>query len=113
MSLTTTLNTALSGLLVSQQAMQVLSNNISNANTPNYSREVAQQSAQVIDGQVSGVSLDTIARKVDQYLVAALQRQNSVFSKADTLNTFMQNVQNQLGQPGASATIDTSITSFF
>lgn len=113
MSLTTTLNTALSGLSVSQQALQVLSNNISNANTPNYSREVAQQSDQVIGGAVVGVQLDTIARKVDQFLVSALQRQGSLFSKADTLNTFMQRVQNQLGQPGATSTIDTSITDFF
>ena len=40
-----TLSVALSGLSVSQQEMATTSNNVANANTPGYTREVAEIAA--------------------------------------------------------------------
>ena len=57
--LTLALNSALSGLNVNQQALAVLSQNIANANTAGYSRQIVNQQAVYIDGQGQGVSIGT------------------------------------------------------
>lgn len=45
----TALNAALSGLRVAQQQLSVISNNVSNASTPGYTRKILPQTTQVIN----------------------------------------------------------------
>lgn len=113
MSLTLALNNALSGLNVNQRSLAVLSNNIANANTEGYSRQVVEQSQLILDGQGTGVRIDDIVRKVDKYLDRSIQRETSTVGQADRIADFYQRIQILMGEPGQSNSIDEYISNFF
>ncbi len=113
MSLSLALNNALSGLVINQQAIGVLSNNIANVNTAGYSKQIITQSALVVEGVGSGVRLDDIVRKIDKYIQRSVQTQSANYATASTLDSYYQNLQSFLGQPGSSNSVDTYITGFF
>lgn len=113
MSLTLALNNALSGLNVSQRSLAVLSNNVANANTPGYSRQVADLSPQVVGRQGSGVRIEQIVRKIDAYLNRATQEQSSRVGQAETINEFMSRIQVMMGEPGGTNSLDEYIENFF
>ena len=54
MSLSITLFNALSGLQTNQSALQVVSSNVANVNTPDYTRKVHEQQTRVLDGLAVG-----------------------------------------------------------
>lgn len=113
MSLTLTLNNALSGLKVSQQSLTVLSQNIANANTAGYSRQIVSQQAVTIDGNGSGVTITDIARKVDEYMLRAVRNQSASLGKNATLNDYAARIQLLLGSPGSGNSIDAFTNTFF
>ena len=113
MSLTLALNTALSGLNVNQRSLSVLSQNIANANNPEYSRQVLTQQAMYLQGVGAGVSITDIGRKVDDYLASSVVSQNSVYSAAQTTSTYSDRLQVLLGQPGSNNSIDAYMSNFF
>ncbi len=113
MSLGLSLNNALSGLKANQQAISVLSHNISNANTEGYSRQVLEQSALYVNGVGSGVRIDDIVRKVDKYLQRAVQTQGSSVGRTNAVNEYFERINVILGAPGGTATLDEYVTGFF
>lgn len=113
MSLTLALNNALSGLKVNQAALAVISNNIANANTAGYSRQIVDQSAQVLAGVGAGVKIDDISRKVDKYLERSIQRETSSVSRTDRVVDYYQRVQILLGEPGSTNSIDEYVGQYF
>lgn len=113
MSLGLSLNNALSGLKANQQAISVLSHNISNANTEGYSRQVLEQSALYVNGVGSGVRIDDIVRKVDKYLQRAVQTQGSSVGRANVVNEYFERINVLLGAPGGTTTLDEYVTGFF
>lgn len=113
MSLSLSLNNALSGLKANQQAISVLSHNISNANTDGYSRQIVDQSALYLEGVGSGVRVDDVIRKVDKYLQRAVQTQGSEVARTNVVNDYYERVQVLLGNPGAQNSLDAYMTGFF
>lgn len=113
MSIGIALNNALSGLRVNQRSIAVLSNNIANANTDGYSRQVVDQSAVYVEGFGSGVRFDDVIRKVDKYLQRAVQENSSTMNTASVLSDYSSRVQVLLGEPGGSNTLDEYATTFF
>ena len=113
MSLQLALDNALSGLAVNRRALEVLSNNIANANTPGYTRKILELSPNVVDNRGAGVSIDGIGRKVDDYLQRAVQGQNAVVSRSNVISEYNDRVQILLGKPGANNSIDTYTNNFF
>jgi len=113
MSLSIAINNALTGLNVNQQSLAILSQNIANANTAGYSRQIINQQAVYLDGKGAGVSIDSITRKVDDYLTRAVQGQNSDVGYSNALSDFYGRVQLLLGNPGEQNSIDSYITGFF
>ncbi len=114
MSLTSALNTALSGLAVNQKALSVISQNIANANTVGYTRKVVDQSSIIIPGQGgSGVRIDGISRKVDDYLARAVRDSLGATAQAGVTKDYMGRLQIYLGEPGAANSLDSQIQSFF
>lgn len=113
MTLGLSLNNALSGLKANQQAISVLSHNISNANTEGYSRQVLDQSALYVNGIGSGVRVDDIVRKVDKYLQRAVQTQGSALGRSDVVNSYFERINVVLGAPGGTTTLDEYVTGFF
>lgn len=113
MSLTVALNNALTGLNVNQRALAILSQNIANANTEGYSRQIVEQSAVYLDNQGAGVRIADIVRKVDSYLLKSSQRQTGEVGYNDAINEFMDRLQVRLGEPGAENSIDEYTSNFF
>ncbi|HVT99201.1 MAG TPA: flagellar hook-associated protein FlgK [Acidobacteriaceae bacterium] len=104
--LNTSLSIGVQSLEASEAALNATSNNIANANTPGYTREVAQFSENqenLIGGVVSGggVSLDSIQSVRDQLLNLQIQQQNSLQGSADTQSSILQQIQNNFSSTGS------------
>lgn len=113
MSLTLALNTALSGLNVNRQSLANLSQNIANANNPNYSRKITLQASVTLNGVGAGVSIEDIGRKIDTYLQQAMRTQNSVVGRSGALSDYSQRLQLLLGSPGAGNGLNSFVTNMF
>ena len=109
MSLTLSLNNALTGLQAAQQNLALISANIANANTPGYSRQVLPATTQIIQGQGGGgVEIGVAGRVTDDILNSNLRSQDSVTSAASTLDSYLSRVQDLFGHVGnADAVTDT------
>jgi flagellar hook-associated protein 1 FlgK len=110
------LQTALSGLIAQQQALDVTGNNIANVNTEGYSRETAVlqpnpalaiQALSTKTGQGAqlgtGVDAQTITRIRNTYLDAQYRTQNSALSKASTQSEELGQAQSAFNEPSDSA----------
>lgn len=101
MSLSATLNNALSGLSTAQRALSVTANNVANANTEGYSRKQVNQASQIVDGQSLGARALEPTRVVDQFLTQELRRQESTLGRHATLAEAYQRIESGVfGAPG-------------
>jgi len=115
-SLTSSLWIAAQALDVNQGALDATSNNIANANTPGYSREVVNLSEQtpVEVGNITygtGVTLDQIQSVRDQVLSLQIAEQTSQQSGAQTQLNALQQVQSLFSDPTQG--ISESMSAFF
>lgn len=114
MSLTLSLNNALSGLMVSQQSLAVISQNIANANNANYTRQTITETTNNTGGAIgNGVKVAGIDRVIDQYVSQSAITTSSDVAKTGTISSAYQLLQSYMGQPGASNSLDSYINSFF
>jgi flagellar hook-associated protein 1 FlgK len=100
MSLTISLNSALSALSVTQSQMQIVSNNIANASTDGYTKKLAAPQSVVLGGRGAGVRLAEIERIVDQNLLRQLRDQLARVGNLQVLNDFHGRIQDLFGGPG-------------
>jgi flagellar hook-associated protein 1 FlgK len=109
------LQTALSGLIAEQAALDVTGNNIANSDTEGYSRETAvlQTNTPITIPSISpvtgdgaqlgtGVSVATIARVRNVYLDAQYRTQNSALSEASTQSEELTQAQATFNEPSSS-----------
>lgn len=113
MSLSLSLNNALSGLNINRQSLAVLSQNIANANTKGYSRKILTQQAVYLDGNGAGVSISDVGRKVDDYLLRSIRLQGSAVGRASTLSDYSDRTQLLLGKPGSANSLSSYINTLF
>jgi flagellar hook-associated protein 1 FlgK len=119
------LQTALSGLLANQQAIDVTGHNITNANTPGYSRQVAVlqtneplriAALSPIDGEGgqlgTGVSVATYTRIRNTYLDAQYRDQNTALGAASTQAEELQQAQGAFDEP-SSAGLSNQLSAFW
>ena len=107
------LNSALSGLKVAQQAIDVVSKNVSNVSTEGYNRKIYTQSTQVVNGEGIGVRADGVIRNVDAVLNRNHIEQLSVVSELDAKARFLQQIQDFHGPPDAEIAISNEISSLY
>jgi flagellar hook-associated protein 1 len=110
----TGLQTALSGLQASQAAIDTTGENISNANTPGYTRQVVNtaESGSLTIPALSqqgggadlgtGVSISSISRIRDQFLDIQYRAQNTLTSNANTNSSELQQVQTAINEPSTA-----------
>jgi flagellar hook-associated protein 1 len=115
-SLNASLATALSGLMADQGAMETTTNNVANANTPGYSRQVPVLVASdpVELGNLTfgtGVNLQSVESITDPLLESQIQQQTQSENQYSTLSSALQ--QTQLNFTTTSSDIGTEITNFF
>jgi flagellar hook-associated protein 1 FlgK len=110
----TGLQTALSGLEASQAAIDTTGENISNASTPGYTRQVvntiergsltipalSEQGGGTDLG--TGASISSISRIRDQFLDVQYRAQNTLTSNANTNSSELQQVQTALNEPSSA-----------
>jgi flagellar hook-associated protein 1 FlgK len=119
------LQTALSGLVAEQAALDTAGNNIANANTEGYSRETALLepnppipipaiSARTGEGAQlgAGVTVATITRIRNTYLDAQYRTQNSALSAATARAEVLEQAQTAFNEP-TSAGIATQLSNFW
>src|SRR5271163_519731 len=95
------LSTSVSGLLAFQQALDVTSNNVSNAATPGYSVEninfTPQPGQATSSGYIgSGVQVQSITRAYDELLAGQVRSSQSSYSSFNTYATQATQIDNML-----------------
>ena len=113
------LNTASRALQANQTVLTTIGNNISNVNTPGYSRQ--QVSLEAVQGQFTGggyigkgVSVETIRRNVNDFLVKQSAIAGAIYS-ADNMRSDRLNQLQELfpgGADGLGAAINAMMNSF-
>lgn len=96
------INIGLTGVLSHQTALNTTGNNITNANTPGYSRQEVQfetQSGQRTGaGTVgSGVSITNIRRLANEFLSQQLREDTTLYGEQETLRSELSRLDNLLG----------------
>ncbi|CAL4868947.1 hypothetical protein MMA231_03236 [Asticcacaulis sp. MM231] len=97
MSLTSIMNIGVSGLMTAQDQLRVVSDNMSNVNTPGYIRKVAHQSSIVTAGVGMGVRSDQVTLAADKYLQAAALKATSASARSDVSYELVDQIQAQFG----------------
>lgn len=92
----------LTGILGHQGALNTTGNNITNANTPGYSRQEVvfetQQGQRTGAGTVgTGVSISEIRRLANEYLVQQVREDSTLTGEQQTLNAELSRLDNLLG----------------
>jgi flagellar hook-associated protein 1 len=119
------LQTALSGLIAEQQALDTTGNNIANANTEGYTRESVDMgtnrpieipATSSLNGQGAqlgtGVSVETISRIRDSYLDGQYRTQNSALSGATTQSEELVRAQATFDEPSSTG-LATQMSAFW
>jgi flagellar hook-associated protein 1 len=110
------MNISLSGMRAFQRALDVTSNNIANANTPGYSRQVANFTARPGTGTGvayvgSGTQIASIERIYDAMQVEQLQTSTTGFARFNTMNNLSGRIDILLADPGTG--LNSSLQSYF
>jgi len=110
------LNLAKTGLLTGQKALEIAGNNISNVNTPGYSREVPTFTAFpsiMIQGIMvgSGSGISNISREHDAFLTKQIQDKNASLGSEEGKAEPLTQVENTIGI--SSDSLGVKIDNFF
>lgn len=93
---------SISALQAAQMGLATTENNIANASTPGYNRELTIQDATAGQGTASGfigggVNVSTVQRQYSQFLTTQVNQQQGVSSQLNTYYSQIQQVNNMLG----------------
>lgn len=122
--LLSTLNTAKSGVNVSQVAIQTTSHNISNINTPGYSRQRVNQSASSPysmpgknsnfgAGQIgTGAQIDDVTRIRNSFYDYQYRSESHQYGSTSVKYEYFKNIEGIFNEPSDTA-ISSSLNSFF
>ncbi len=102
--------TALSALKTNSAALGVVSNNVTNMNTPGYARRVVNESTLSSGGQLMGVDIASVQRVVDQFLNQETYAASGSSSQYDTEASLFSQLNGQLGGPGDNQSLATGLT---
>lgn len=99
MSISGSLNNALSGLAAASRSAQLVSNNVANALTEGYGRREITLSGRVLDGGGAGVRVDAVTRAVDQGVLRDRRFADASFGYALGKSTFLEKLSALVGTP--------------
>lgn len=110
------INVGLTGILGHQTALNTTGNNITNANTPSYSRQEvtfeSQTSRPTGAGSLgTGVNISNIRRLANEFINEQVRVDTALFNEQDTLNTELSRLDNLLG--GDSTGLNNALNNFF
>lgn len=111
MGLSTSLNTAISGLNATQVGIGVVSQNVSNAGTTGYVRRVVSTSDSV-SGLTVGTQSTQVQRLLDKIVQHQLWQEAAGAAYTSTRADVLSNVDKLYGAPGSSTALDTIYNGF-
>lgn len=112
MSITSALNSALSGLTATSRRAEILSSNVANASTPGYARREVGLRAAVLAGTGQGVSVTGITRDVDKPLLADRRLAQAGDADRNTRASFLARVEQVLGTPDSPGSLAARLAAF-
>ena len=110
MSLNGITASAISALQTNQAALNVVSNNVANLNTPGYARRVVNESTLAAGGQLAGVDIASVERVTDQFLQQEQLSAGGTASQYDTMANLFSQLNGLLGGPGDNQSLGTQLT---
>ncbi|HXB52557.1 MAG TPA: flagellar hook-associated protein FlgK [Rhizomicrobium sp.] len=110
MSLNGITASAISALQTNQAALNVVSNNVSNLNTPGYARRVVNESTLSAGGQLTGVDIASVQRVTNQFLQQEQLAAGGSASQYDTMANLFSQLNGLLGGPGDNQSLATQLT---
>ena len=110
MSLTIALQNALTGLQTNEAMIQVISNNVSNANVEGYTRKISQPMSLTLAGIGRGVEPGTLTRVVDERLLADLRTTLAALGDARAQDFYYNRILDQFGTLANNASLGAMIT---
>ncbi len=113
MSLNGIMLSALSALETNSSALNVVSNNIANMNTPGYAQRVVNEQAQATGGQLAGVDIADIQRVVNQFLTQQTLSASASSSQHSAQNTIYSQINALLGQVGSGTDLPSQLNDVY
>ncbi len=113
MSLNAIMNTATSGLTTAQTQLRVVSDNVSNVNTPGYVRKIADQVSMTSQGMGSGVEVARIRLATDRFLQAASLNAGAEAARQGVRYELYDRVQSLFGDPGGASGFFSQVDAVF
>jgi flagellar hook-associated protein 1 len=113
LSLNGIVSSALSALQTNTAALRVVSNNVSNVNTPDYARRVVNLQTLNAGGQIAGVDIASVQRVVDQYLNQEALSASAGASRYDTQSSVYDQINALLGSPGDGTAMTSQLSDVF
>ena len=110
MSLNGIAASALSALKTNSAALGVVSNNVTNLNTPGYARRVVNQTTLSASGQLLGVTIGSVQRVVDQFLNQESLSASGASSQYGAQADMFSQLNGLLGGPGDNQSLTTSLS---
>jgi flagellar hook-associated protein 1 FlgK len=101
---------AISALQTNQAALNVVSTNVANLNTPGYARRVVNESTLSAGGQLTGVDIASIQRVTNQFLQQEQLAAGGTASQYDTMANLFSQLNGLLGGPGDNQSLATQLT---
>jgi len=113
MSLNSIMNIATSGMNAAQTQLRVVSDNVSNVNTPGYIRKIADQQSWASQGAGAGVEIARIRLATDRFLQAASLNAGADAGRQTVRAELYNHIQSQFGDPGADTGFFAQIDKIF
>jgi flagellar hook-associated protein 1 FlgK len=113
MSLNSIMNIATSGMNAAQSQLRVVSDNVSNVNTPGYIRKIADQQSWASQGIGAGVEIARIRLATDRFLQAASLSAGADAGRQTVRYELYNQIQSLFGDPGADSGFFSQIDSIF
>ncbi|MCB1492950.1 MAG: flagellar hook-associated protein FlgK, partial [Rhodobiaceae bacterium] len=106
MGLASALSTAVTGLKITQQAVDLTAKNVANADSPGYTSKTLLQEAVIADGETIGVRSSGVARATSRLVQSEYRNELEGYGYADTLGEFYQRIDQLFGTPGSTDALD-------
>lgn len=113
MSLNAIMNTATTGLTTAQTQLRVVSDNVSNVNTPGYVRKIADQVSLTSQGMGAGVEVARIRLATDRFLQAASLNAGAEAARQGVRHELYDRVQSLFGDPGGTSGFFSQVDAVF
>ena len=113
MSLNSIMNIATSGMNAAQTQLRVVSDNVSNVNTPGYVRKIADQQSWASQGVGAGVEIARIRLATDRFLQAASLNASADAGRQTVRYELYDRIQSMFGDPGGDGGFFSKIDDVF